>query len=957
MSRRPFFLFIFFPLMLLALRVQGAADPNLGMPSPTQDWLSLETPHFRIHFVQDQKNLAQRTAAIAEQVHAGLIKNIGWTPKELTEVVLLDTTDLINGFATPVPSNRTYLLLTPPVDGQLVSQNDWLELVFTHEYAHILHLDQVSGFPETMRSIFGRATGFIMPIFTFPQALAPAWVTEGYSTYHESAGGYGRGNNAIYDALMREEVIKGPASLTAESYEGYSGTRWPFGQIYLYGNYFFEFLQDRYGKQKAQEYVAKYSDNWVPWRMDNRAYESVGKSGKALWAEYQEWLKQRFTPQIEHITELGAMPGKVLVDEPYINSTITPGPDGSLYYLHNDVVSMPRIRQVLPTGEIRDIRELLGVAFLDWHPKQGLLVGKLEVCDNTDVYTDLYRLDETGKKLARLTHCQRLLRGRWSPAGDAVYAVQGGKSRTELVRVDLNGKNETLSQLPTGDVLGDLDLARDGSGLVASVKRLTTGWNLEWFDFGSREWRMLTVNGDIELAPRLSADGKRLTFISDHDGLMNIRRLDLVSGEAVTLSNTRGYAMEHAPDGAGGFWLAEYTGSGEVIRHVPEPKQFGKPYLAGEQRPVLVKTLPAEADFDPAQYDKTSPYSPWESVKPTGWTPVLSIGGDQADVVGLQIYGQDVLGFHRWAAIPLYYYQGDISSLGGLAYYHFYNRVTLSASRLIDLVQWDQEPRIYDQETHLQLLAHYPFNHLEWNLDLAVGTAWEEVERHWTDLNVQQSFEDQVSGLILTFDSRKKYLHSTGPAEGILASLTAESYDLLGNSRHEGAAAIAEGTGYLNLGSTNHNLSLDLLYGHGDDGIRPFELDGSTDLLSELGGITRLGRREFALRGYSANPELTGTSIARGTLDWRFPLARVQDGFFVPPLGLGKVWGDLFTETGAAWYSDGERRFHSSAGLELTGELMVGYDNLNLPITLGYAHGFDEQLGEDEIYLKIGFTF
>jgi len=55
------------------------------------------------------------------------------------------------------------IFLTLPSGGPgfgLTSYDDWLRLVITHEYAHVLQLDMVTGGPETLQKVLA---GSIFP--------------------------------------------------------------------------------------------------------------------------------------------------------------------------------------------------------------------------------------------------------------------------------------------------------------------------------------------------------------------------------------------------------------------------------------------------------------------------------------------------------------------------------------------------------------------------------------------------------------------------------------------------------------------------------------------------------------------------------------------------------------------------------------------------------------------------
>ena len=149
---------------------------------PLYRFRTLETPHFSIHFHQGEDSLAGRLAAIAEDVWRKIERPLGTTPPSHTHVILVDQTELANGFATPVPYNTILVTAAWPRPSEFLGKtDDWLRLVFTHEFTHIVHLDRSVGWARFVRGIFGR-----MPI-AFPNLYLPRWQLEGLATYHESA--------------------------------------------------------------------------------------------------------------------------------------------------------------------------------------------------------------------------------------------------------------------------------------------------------------------------------------------------------------------------------------------------------------------------------------------------------------------------------------------------------------------------------------------------------------------------------------------------------------------------------------------------------------------------------------------------------------------------------------------------------------------------------------------------
>src|SRR2546426_5173017 len=90
-------------LAFIAL-ANGAALAS-AVVDPVYRFRTLRTPHFSIHFHQGEDGLANRLAAIAEDVWLKLERPLGTTPPAHTHVILVDQTEVANGYATPVPYN------------------------------------------------------------------------------------------------------------------------------------------------------------------------------------------------------------------------------------------------------------------------------------------------------------------------------------------------------------------------------------------------------------------------------------------------------------------------------------------------------------------------------------------------------------------------------------------------------------------------------------------------------------------------------------------------------------------------------------------------------------------------------------------------------------------------------------------------------------------------------------
>jgi len=113
---------------------------------------------------------------------------------------VLDSLDFSNGYASPYPFNFIGIVLSPPDEGELLQNREWLELVLTHEFTHIVHLDQARGPAIVLRRIFGRYLLLPFPFALlfpsgFPNLLEPNWLIEGLAVYSESDWNKGTGGS------------------------------------------------------------------------------------------------------------------------------------------------------------------------------------------------------------------------------------------------------------------------------------------------------------------------------------------------------------------------------------------------------------------------------------------------------------------------------------------------------------------------------------------------------------------------------------------------------------------------------------------------------------------------------------------------------------------------------------------------------------------------------------------
>ncbi|MFS8638090.1 MAG: hypothetical protein FWJ74_08380, partial [Gemmatimonadota bacterium] len=172
-------------LLAACVLLLATGSASWAQVPPDAEWRTLDTEHFRITFPRGLEALARHTAERAEIAYGRLASRLAPPPSGTIDILLTDFIDVSNGSATPFPSNRIVVYARPPVDEpRLAYFGDWIDLVVTHELAHVFHLDGANGLGRALRRVLGRYP-WSWPVF--PAIESPQWAIEGIATHMESA--------------------------------------------------------------------------------------------------------------------------------------------------------------------------------------------------------------------------------------------------------------------------------------------------------------------------------------------------------------------------------------------------------------------------------------------------------------------------------------------------------------------------------------------------------------------------------------------------------------------------------------------------------------------------------------------------------------------------------------------------------------------------------------------------
>lgn len=902
-------------------------------------WRTQESTHFIIHYQQAQQRQAVKSLNIAECVHEELTEFFDYSPAEKTTMVLVDDFDFSNGWATFFPFAQIRLFSSPPDSiNSLEVNDDWLHTLIRHEYVHILHMEMAKGSPEEMRSVFGRF------LLLYPHVMTPSFMLEGLAVYLETDAqkGYGRLQGSYYDMQMRIEVAS--AELKSLGQVATALREWPLGSNYLYGAYFFEFLDQQYGKEKIQQYLTWYSTELLPAVMQNsRMRRTTGQDFEDLWPEYQQWLRTRFEDQIKAIDIRNEGQG-LAAGERWLNYSLMPmvADNQRLLLVKNNGEDQSQVVSI-EAQDVTAITDSKNILTLDVNADGSLLTTRLIPHINGQAWSDIFIFN--AGEWQQLTDKQRFRRARWVDT-ETIIAARIVRGISELHRIDLSGQSQLLWQGKSEEtVLGDFSIAPGGHYLVASLKRPQQGWNLEEFDISAQQWSQISDTKGIENSPRILADHSIL-YSADYDGIYNLMLLDPEYKTVKQLTSVLSGAFRPEVV-AGKLYFQHYGEQGFDIRHGNLAE-----YVNAPVKEMALQSLQGRFNYPAAfngnvEISEPEEYQPWSSLQPHWWFPSWFVTEEYAQY-GFQTSGSDALGRHNYSLFFAYDFDNLLADTN--VSYLYDNRYLVDFTRkndYIDIIN-NREPDIIVEQDRWLLARLNIVNFFEDQLSLNAGIVNQRDKLIHIGEGIsagRRKAEKTLAGLAWRFDSRRAFINSPGLSAGNYWDLVVESHDIL-NSDFSGNLVQGQWQGIWDLPG-RQKISARLLAGFSSKDAEPFTIGGESPLTDEL----LFGRDDLALRGYEDQVQ-GGNRYQLNRLSYGRWLGRIEDGWGIWPIGAGDLSASVFVDSGAAWFEQNEAEYLTGVGFELNLEV-VGFYRLLLPLKLGYAKGLDNTLGKEQLYFGL----
>jgi hypothetical protein len=934
--RRVGIILLFTLLLVPSLYASNRYDPRLR-------FRTLTTPRFDIYFHQGEDALARRLAGIAESVATELEPRLG-RPRARVHVILVDQTDLSNGWATPLPYNLIEILAaTPRAESMIGNTSDWLRLVFTHEYAHVLHLERSRGVLGAVGRVFGRNP------FFYPNLVLPPWQIEGLATYHESTSPGsrdGRLNAGDFGMLARRAAGSGrfPRLDRASN----NVVHWPGGTSpYLYGGFFHQFLAERYGEASLTR-LADATAGRLPF-LGSPAFKKVfGKSLGSLWADFERETARGSTADATAPQRL-TRHGFTVEDPWYVN--------GALVYSMAGPHEFPAIVRWSPGGPERLATRYAGEQI--GASSNGLMVfDQVEYVQSVALQSDLYARDLAGGGVRRLTREARAADPDVAADGTIVCVIQTPAGRAlATMAVPAAGRYGTPAII-SRDAADYASPRWSPDGTAVVVERRTTGGPSEIVVIdprSGRTQRLVTVTPrGRNTSPVWSRDGQTIYFASDRDGgPFQIYAAILASGAIRRLENAGDSAQSPAvsPDGATLVFVG-YTPAGYDLFSIALSEAKWQS-VENSQRTSDPEPEP-NSTFSIQHSAVPSAYSPWATLLPRFWTPVIEEDGD-ALAFGAATAGADALGRHSYFATAAWSTRGRPDWSAGYAYDRWRPTLFVDASDDQDPFQ---EGDIRVREVNAGALLSFRTVRRTQTIAGAFHAAHEEIDCGACEDPFSGDADRRALRAGWLFDTSRSFGYSISDEEGANISLSAEWTGEPLGADGDATALVGDVRGYLRAGPRHAVIAGRVAAAHstGDESVRRvFGAGGSSAGLPLLDfDFGAIG----LVRGFDSS-DVSGRSTVVANLDYRLPLAWIERGSGTWPFFLRSLHGALFADVGSAWdrhrTSDDVR---ASFGAELSADVVVGF---SLPVTLtgGVAIRHDPSGRADgpAVFARIGRAF
>lgn len=613
---------------LILLFCLFSSTPTLAVDSSIQ-WKVLESPHFEVIYDERYREQAEIFLKASETAYKSL-SGVFSEHEEKTLVLILDNSDLANGFATflPYPSIVVFPVMPDSMD-DLSSFDHWALELMIHEYTHILSMKPSHGFYTPLRWIFGSVIR--------PNAVLPRWFLEGIAVEMESRfTRHGRLRSPATSASLRALVEDGELQdeNLARINEGQI-PEYPFGsRPYLFGSLLWnQILEEKKDDSVINSLHQRYSRR-LPFLINTPLEDEIGSDYSEVLKRLYNRVHSKAQEQLERIRNAGnyspeknqfGFPEQSLQDSP----RISPDQRKMLFYAsqyqegdHLWLLEKSDRDKSFKNLKPQKLAYAKGFTRASWSPdSRSFVFDRLDVWKRHYRFRDLYLYDLHTRKEERLTFGERASNADFAPDGKHIVYVRKDGGRNELKVLNLKTRAARVLFRPPLFIRVSDPVFLSPSEIVFSIRDLSGEQSLYRLQLDSQDGPQKTLKAFPEARP-IERSPQGLLFLSSKTGTENLYLANANLDSARALTNTTSRVSSASLDKESlELWTAELTGHGSRLFRISRPRYQNPPYLGSLVLPS--HTWPKTSVLWEQPEIREKDYSSLRYLLPRYWIPFL----------------------------------------------------------------------------------------------------------------------------------------------------------------------------------------------------------------------------------------------------------------------------------------------------------------------------------------------
>ena len=507
-------------------------------------WKYIESKHFDIYFHDDAKYLADFTAITAEKALVSIQHTLNFRITKRISIIVYNSH---NEFQQ---TNVISMFMPEGVGGVTESLKNRVVVPFQGEYEifeHVIHHELVHAVINEM--LFGGT--FQTSLYTGRNIEFPGWMNEGLAEY-ESFGGLDSQTDMFMRDLSLSEKLGDLQSM--DDYLAYRG-----------GQTFYWYIADKYGPQMVGDLINRIK---ISGSLNSAFKFSFKMDVEEFSKQWKKELKKYYWPDIERFKDPEDFAQRITdhsKDRNFYNSSPAISPDGQrvayisdrdrifgLYVLNLDDKKNPK--ELISSQRTQDFEDLNMVTpGISWSPDGKQIAVSAKSGGDDAIFIVNAKNGDYDKISLGLKSISSV---NWAPDGKKLCFIATKLEKSDIFLYDI--KSKKVMNI-TNDVFSDAHpvwgpdskIIYFISDRVENVTTDTNSFDFKLWDYKERGSDLYSINVETKEITRLtfdpgytktsvavSADGLKLLYVSDKNGIGNIYELNLKSGKILPKTNS-----------------------------------------------------------------------------------------------------------------------------------------------------------------------------------------------------------------------------------------------------------------------------------------------------------------------------------------------------------------------------------------------------------------------------------